>query len=75
MPIQFRLLDAQGEVQVVGRELDLMNAQMIEGEMFIVLDPGQMKGYTTELSVGIFSGDKLIDKVRTSFIGPMTKRS
>jgi cytochrome c oxidase accessory protein FixG len=75
MPIQFRLLDAQGDVQVVGRELDLMNAQMIEGEMFIVLDPGQMKGYTTELSVGIFSGDKLIDKVRTSFIGPMTKRS
>jgi hypothetical protein len=25
------------------------------------------------VTVGVFSGDRLLEKVRTSFIGPMTK--
>ena len=75
MPIHFVLLDAKGEVKLVGKELDLEKAQLMEGEMFIILDPGQMSGYNTEVTVGVFTGEKLLEKVRTSFIGPMAKRS
>ena len=75
MPIHFVLLDAKGEVKLVGKELDLQKAQLMEGEMFIILDPGQMSGYNTEVTVGVFTGEKLLEKVRTSFIGPMAKRS
>lgn len=75
MPIRFELLDAEGEVRLVGKELQLRSAQLVEGEMFVVLDPGQMAGYNMELTIGIFAGDKLLEKVRTSFIGPMTKGS
>ncbi|MBL8000705.1 MAG: cytochrome c oxidase accessory protein CcoG [Flavobacteriales bacterium] len=74
MPVRFELLDAKGEIRVVGREQELRSAQIVEGEMFIVLDPGQMAGYNTEVTVGVYSGDKLLEKVRTSFIGPMTRR-
>lgn len=73
MPVRFELLDARGEIRLVGKELELGNAASVEGELFIVLDPGQMSGYTTEVTVGVFSGDRLLEKVRTSFIGPMTK--
>jgi hypothetical protein len=73
MPVHFELLDARGEIRLVGKELELGNAASVEGELFIVLDPGQMSGYTTEVTVGVFTGDRLLEKVRTSFIGPMAK--
>jgi cytochrome c oxidase accessory protein FixG len=75
MPIRFELLEAKGEVRLVGKELELRSAQLVEGEMFVVLDAGQMAGYNMDLTIGVFAGDKLLEKVRTSFIGPMTKGS
>ncbi len=73
MPIHLQLLEPKGDVQVVGKELMLRNAQLMEGEMFIILDPHELAGYNMEVTVGVFTGDRLLEKVRTSFIGPMTK--
>jgi hypothetical protein len=58
---------------LVGKELDLPKAELIEGEFFIVLPPDEIHGYSTLVTVGVFSGDKLLDKVRASFVGPMTR--
>ena len=75
LPIRFELIDSKGEVKLVGREQELSKASLIEGELFIVLDKTEVHGYSTELTVGIFSGDKLLDQVRTTFVGPITKAS
>ena len=75
MPIRFELIGSKGEVKLVGTARELGKAELIEGELFIILDKADVHGYTTELNVGIFSGDKLIDQVRTSFVGPITKAS
>ncbi len=75
MPIRFELIGSKGEVTLVGAARELGKAELIEGELFIILDKADVHGYTTELNVGIFSGDKLIDQVRTSFVGPITKAS
>lgn len=49
-------------------------ASMHQGELFIILESHELEGYNTLLTVGVYSGDKLLEKVKTSFIGPM-KRS
>lgn len=75
MPIHFELLDHSGELKLVGGPPVLERASMAEGELFIILDKGQMDGYNTVLEVGIFSGSKQIGTVSTSFVGPMKKNS
>ncbi len=73
-PVHFKLLNAAGEVQPVGAFPTVERASMRAGELFIILETGELEGYNTLLTVGVYSGDKLLEKVKTSFVGPM-KRS
>jgi cytochrome c oxidase accessory protein FixG len=74
LSIHFKLIDVDGEVKVVGKELMLPKAELIEGEFFIALPPSEIQGYSTLVTVGVYSGDHLLDEVRASFVGPMTNR-
>ncbi|MCB0791485.1 MAG: cytochrome c oxidase accessory protein CcoG [Flavobacteriales bacterium] len=71
MPITFKLLDTPGELQMVGKDVELSGAGLAEGELFIVLDRSELKGMKTTIAVGIFRGNEMIDKVSTSFVGPL----
>ncbi|MCB0814512.1 MAG: cytochrome c oxidase accessory protein CcoG, partial [Flavobacteriales bacterium] len=71
IPIEFRLMDMPGEVKLIGRDVELERAKLAEGELFIVLDRDQLQGMKTKVKVGVYSGDKLIEEVSTSFVGPM----
>ncbi|MBP9159799.1 MAG: cytochrome c oxidase accessory protein CcoG [Flavobacteriales bacterium] len=73
MPIHFELMDHSGELNLVGGPPVLERASMAEGELFIILDKGQMDGYNTLLKVGVFTGSKQIATISTSFVGPMKK--
>ena len=71
MPLQFRLLNADGEIRLVGHDIHLDPASLGQGSMFILLDRSAIKAVKTELTIGIFSGDELIEKVNTTFMGPI----
>lgn len=73
MPIRFELEGSKGEVRIVGREPLLHEAELIEGELFIVLPPEEIKSYSTLLTIGVFAGDKQVDELQTSFVGPIHK--
>lgn len=73
MPIRFELENSQGEVQVVGKSLDLHKADLIEGELFIILPPQEIKSYSTLLTMKVMAGDKQVDELQTSFVGPIHK--
>ena len=76
LPIRLELMNVQGEIKVIGRQLDLKAGELGQGELFIVLANDQLDGMKTKLVIGIYSGDKLLEKVKTSFVGPInTKRS
>jgi cytochrome c oxidase accessory protein FixG len=71
MPIRFELMNKEGEVRLVGKEVVLKAGELSQGELFIVLDKGQLDGMKTKVVVGIYSGDRLLEKVKTSFVGPI----
>lgn len=70
MPVRLDLLDLEGEVQMVGKPIDLKPGELAQGELFIILRKEQLDGMRTNVVVGVYSGDKLVDKVKTSFVGP-----
>jgi cytochrome c oxidase accessory protein FixG len=48
-------------------------SDLAEGAVIIYLNKAQMEGTSTDLKIGVFEGDKLIETVNTGFTGPLVK--
>ncbi|MFT5568861.1 MAG: hypothetical protein ACI9RP_000897, partial [Cyclobacteriaceae bacterium] len=44
--------------------------EIAEGAMFVILEPEAIEGTKTDIKIGIFSNDELVETVKTSFLGP-----
>jgi cytochrome c oxidase accessory protein FixG len=70
LPLEFRLLDQAGQVQVIGNAMVVPKQTVGEGVFFVFLDKEKIKTEKTELNIGVYSGGKMLDKTRVTFIGP-----
>ncbi len=70
-PVEFRLVEPVGSVQLVGQTPNTVPEGVSEGALFIVIDKSKLDGRKTKITVEVYSGDKMIDKVRTNFMGPI----
>lgn len=74
MPVQLKLESANGEIKLIGKEgLEVAGENHAQGEFFIILDKRTIKARKTKLKVGIYSADKKIKTIETSFFGPVSK--
>lgn len=71
LPLRLELMNLDGEIKVIGKALELAPGELAQTEVFIILPKDQLAGIKTKVVVGIYSGDKLLEKVKTSFMGPM----
>ncbi len=71
LPLRLELLNLKGEVQLIGKDLELAPGELAQTELFIILPKDQLDGMKTKVVVGVYSGDKLLEKVKTTFMGPM----
>jgi cytochrome c oxidase accessory protein FixG len=71
LPVQFKLENLAGKVTVLGaKNFTLPKEQVVQTSVLIELEPQQLTGATTQLRVGVYSGDKLLETVKTAFVGP-----
>lgn len=71
LPIRFEVMGRTGEVMLIGKPIVLKPGELASGEVFIILPKDQIDGMKTRVTVGVFSGDRLIEEVTTSFVGPI----
>lgn len=70
--IEFRLTDADGRIRLVGESIPVVEKQsMAEGAFFIDLPHSNIEDHKTNVFVEVYIGGKRIDKVKTSFLGPL----
>lgn len=74
-PVEFRLISHDGRIELVGaaESPNVTNTKangVTEGALFIKIDADDLKR-KNKVTVEVYSGDKLVDKVKTSFLGPM----
>lgn len=69
--VDLRVLGRNAEVRLVGHALALPPGRLTEGELFIILPVSATDGMKTKLEIGVFNGEHLLEKVHTSFVGPM----
>ncbi len=71
LPIRFQLEGTEGTVTIMGApEFVVPKDQLRQASVLIELDPAKLQGRTTSLKIGVYSGDRQIETVKTSFVGP-----
>jgi cytochrome c oxidase accessory protein FixG len=70
MPVELRLENARGNLQVMGAGIVVPPEKLAETSVLIDLDTSAMKPGTTALVVGVYSKGRRLQTLNTSFIGP-----
>lgn len=70
MPVEFRLENIRGSLQVMGGSIVVPPEKLAENSVLIELDPSAMNSGTTPVTVGVYSNGRRVQVLKTSFIGP-----
>ncbi len=70
-PIEFRMAEPTGTIKLIGKVPMTRASEITEGELFIEIDRKHLTGHKTRIAVDVYSNGKMIDRVRTNFLGPM----
>lgn len=70
MPVELKLENISGTLSVFGGQAVVPGEQQIESSVLVEIAPDQLASGNTPLVVGVYSGGKRLDTVKTIFIGP-----
>ena len=70
LPVELRLENPAGSLQVMGGKLIVPAQKLLENSVLIELDPVAMKFGTTPLVIGVYADGKKLQTLKTAFIGP-----
>jgi cytochrome c oxidase accessory protein FixG len=70
LPITIKSESDFAVVDVVGGGQDIEKQGMMEGVLFVRIHEDNLDGTKTEVVLGVYEGEKLIERVKTNFIGP-----
>jgi cytochrome c oxidase accessory protein FixG len=71
IPLTVKLEDGDGNVQVVGNHINVQKEGQGSGSFFITIPKKRIQQRKTVLKIGLYQGNKLIEIVKTSFLGPL----
>ena len=70
-PIEFKLVSDYGGIRMIGQPPQAKESGVTEGALFIDMPTAELTGRKTRVKVEVYSGDKLIDVISTTFLGPV----
>ena len=70
IPVEFKLENLQGSLTVLGGELNLPAEKQSSASVLMELSAEKLASGNTPVQVGVYSGGKRIDTLKTIFIGP-----
>ena len=68
--IELKLKSPEGSLELVGGKLIVPDDGIEESAFFVKLDRDIIKTTSVPVWIDVYSGDKLIDEIKTTFIGP-----
>lgn len=74
VPLQLKLENANGSIEIIGSHhiIDVQKEGQGAGSFFIILPKSAMHERKSTLRIGVYEGDKKLDVIKTSFLGPVT---
>lgn len=74
LPAQLKLNNVDGEIKLIGVDLNVEPQAVAEGKFLVILDRGQLKGLNTPIEVAVTSKGETIDVIKTSFLGKVDRK-
>lgn len=71
IPVRFTIESGDGSIEMVGKPLTVNKESKSETTFFIVRDRNNIKERKTKMKIGVWSGDKRLQTVSTTFLGPV----
>lgn len=72
IPLTFKLESGGGSIKMIGKNMVVDKGSKAESEFFIFIPKSEINERKTEMVVGIYSEDKKLETIKTTFIGPIT---
>lgn len=70
LPVEFKILDREGEIQIIGKTFNAAASSIHEGTFFAKFPKKSVLTDNIQIQVGVFAKDRLIEKVDLTFVGP-----
>jgi cytochrome c oxidase accessory protein FixG len=74
IPVTLKLENIEGELKLVGNQITMEPQGNIDAKFLVLLPKAELTKMSNPIDIGIYSGEKLIKKVTTSFLAPMKKK-
>ena len=74
IPTKLELMNIEGEVKLVTGDLTLQPQEVSEGKFFVIIPEENIKKLNTQIEIAVKSEDKIIDVIKTSFLGKVKGR-
>ncbi len=70
MPLEIRLISHQGEIRMAGSKMEISDQDRFESTFILYIDEALLDGDNTKVEFGIYSNDELLERYKSSFLGP-----
>ncbi|MCZ4693175.1 cytochrome c oxidase accessory protein CcoG [Ancylomarina euxinus] len=70
LPVQFKILDKEGEIQIIGKTFNAAASSIHEGTFFAKFPKAYILTDKTQIQIGVYAKERLIEKVNLTFVGP-----
>jgi cytochrome c oxidase accessory protein FixG len=71
LPLELKLIEPAGVLRVMGTgNVNVPATQLMQTSVLIEIDPALLKGSSTKVKVGVFSGTRRVETISTAFVGP-----
>jgi cytochrome c oxidase accessory protein FixG len=74
LPAELQLNNIEGEIKLIGVDLEVKPQSAAEGKFMVILSKDQITEMNTPLELAVSSGGKIIDIIKTSFLGKVDRK-
>lgn len=70
IPVEVKINNSDAEFKLIGKEISLQSLSVQEAEFMILFDKDKIKSTVTQLQIQVFANGKMVNEIKTTFIGP-----
>ena len=68
--LNIKLENADGEINIIGNELNVKANEIHEGKFLVLINKEKLEMMNTPLTIGVYKDNRKIDEINTTFLGP-----
>jgi hypothetical protein len=74
LPVEIKIENFNADIKLIGKELSVKKEGVSNGEFFVILDSKDVKERNSKLEIGVYSNNKKIKTVKTSFLSNISRK-